>query len=107
MDSRQVPTVSQLRALEDDAEYQRLGLGEREAIALARECLPSVLLVSDNQPRRIALRAGVSVVNIPAFLLACKQSGIVRQTELLAMITDLQTKDFYGFRKDVLDLLTS
>lgn len=94
-------------ALEGLAEYQRLGTGEQEAIALARECSPSVLLVNDNQARRVAARVGVNVVNIPAFLLACKQSGILSRAELSAIIADLQTKDFYTFRQDVLDLLMS
>lgn len=94
-------------ALAGLAEYQRLGLGEQEAIALARECSPSVLLVNDNQARRVAARVGVNVVNIPAFLLACKQSQVLDRTELTAIIADLQTKDFYTFRQDVLALLMS
>jgi predicted nucleic acid-binding protein len=93
--------------LEGLVEYQRLGAGEQEAIALARECAPSILLVNDNQARRVAARVGVDVVNIPAFLLACKQSGMVSRAELMAIIADLQTKDFYTFRQDVLDLLMS
>ncbi len=100
-----VPAQAQLDALNELDAYRHLGSGEREAIALARECSPSVLLVNDNQARRVAARLGVQVVNIPAFLLACKKSALVSQNELLAIIADLQTRDFYSFRSDVLDLL--
>lgn len=101
------PSPSRLEVLSSDEGFQRLGAGEQESIALALEHDGSVLLVNDNQARRIAARLGISVVNIPAFLLACKTSRLLDRNALADLIAALQEKDFYGFRQDVLDWLMS
>jgi predicted nucleic acid-binding protein len=101
------PSSAHLETLSTHDEFQRLGAGEQEAIALVLEHPPAVLLVNDNQARRVAGQLSVSVVNIPAFLLACKMSGLLDRNTLSDLITTLRDKDFYGFRQDVLDLLLS
>lgn len=99
------PAVTQLEILATEESFRRLGAGEQEAIALALEKKPTVLLVNDNQARRIAAKLGVDVANLPAFLLACKQARLVDQPTLSALIADLRAKDFWGFRQADLDLL--
>ena len=99
------PSVTQLETLATDESFRRLGRGEQEAIALAIEQKPTVLLGNDNQARRVAAKLGVDVVNIPAFLLACKQARLVDRQTLAALIADLRAKDFLGFRQADLDLL--
>ena len=99
------PSHSQIDALTRDGNFRRLGAGEQEAIALAIERSESVLLGNDNQARRIATKLGVRVINIPAFLLACKQTGLVNQKSMFTIIDDLREKDFFGFRQTDLDLL--
>lgn len=79
-----------------------LGAGELEAIALALEHPNSLLLTSDNRARREATRSGAQVVNIPAFLLACKVSGFLDRAQIAAIVRDLEEKDRYGFRQEVL-----
>jgi len=87
--------------------YHRLGRGEQEAIALARSRDDALLLTNDNQARLFAAGAGMQVVNIPAFLLACKLSGLSSRDELFELVTALESKDRYGFRADVRALLLS
>jgi predicted nucleic acid-binding protein len=53
-----------------NATFQTLGAGERACISLARTLPDAVLLMNDNQARHFARSVGVTVVNIPAFLLA-------------------------------------
>ena len=83
----------------------RLGAGEREAIALAIGRSGCVLLMNDAQAGRLAARFGVSVVNLPAFLMACKLAGLLDRAQMEEMIFALWEKDHYRFREDVQDLL--
>lgn len=99
----EIPAASLVEASEED--LQRLGSGEREAIALARQHEGSLLLMNDSQARRAAHRIGVATVDIPAFLLSCKESGFAGQEEIRDLIRALQEQDHYGFRKEILDLL--
>lgn len=101
------PSATQFETLVTDDLFRRLGAGEQEAIALALEKKPAVLLGNDNQARRVAARLGVDVVNIPAFLLACKLAGLVDRQTLSVLIDDLRAKDFFGFRQSDLALLLS
>jgi predicted nucleic acid-binding protein len=96
-----------MRALLNDERFGHLGRGEQEAIALAREHQEAVLLMNDNRARHQATNYGVHAVNIPAFLLACKMTGLLDPQEMARVIADLQEKDYYGFRRDVLNLLLS
>lgn len=96
------PALARLTTLQQDELFARLGSGEQEAIALALERPGAVLLMNDNQARRVATSLGVTVIHIPAFLLACKMAGLVDRKTLADLIAALQEKDYYKFRQDVL-----
>jgi len=85
----------------------RLGQGEMDAIALARQREDSILLTNDNRALEAARRAGLRVVDIPAFLLSCKQGGVLDREQIRSVIQALWEKDHYRFRKEVQDLLLS
>ncbi len=99
------PEPAQLEALASQAAFNRLGAGEQGAIALARQHLDSVLLTNDSQAIHTAAVLGVTAVNIPAFLLACKLAGLLNPPAMEQVVAALQAKDHYGFRQDVLALL--
>ena len=90
-----------------EAAFQTLGAGERACITLARTLPDAVLLTSDNQARRFAQSAGVTVVNIPAFLLACKLAGLVGPEQIAQIIQDLKEQDYYQFKSNICKLLLS
>lgn len=77
-----------------DSTFQALGAGEQACILLARTLPDAVLLMSDNKARQFAQSLGVTVVNIPAFLLACKMAGLVSPEQMVQIIEDLRAKDF-------------
>lgn len=88
-------TVAQNSAL------QTLGAGEQECVALARVRPDTVLLMNDNRARQFARSLGVTVVNIPAFLLACKMAALVGPEQVAQIIDDLKSKDYYELRPEV------
>jgi predicted nucleic acid-binding protein len=88
-----------------DTTFQTLGPGERVCITLARTLPNAVLLMSDNKARQFAQSVGVNVINIPAFLLACRETGLVEPEQMLRIIQDLKDKDYYKFKPSVRDLL--
>jgi predicted nucleic acid-binding protein len=90
-----------------DPDFVGLGKGEREAIQWALNTPGSLVLMNDLKARRIAHRLGVDTVDIPAFLLSCKDSGFLSLAKVREVIEALQEKDRYGFRKEVLDRLLS
>ena len=100
-----VPGSQGLPGVAPQVGRHELGAGELEAIALALEHPNSLLLMSDNRARHEAIRNGAQVVNIPAFLLACKISGFLDREEIAAIIRDLEEKDRYSFRQEVLTRL--
>ena len=61
--------------------------------------------MNDNKARQFARSLGVIVVNIPAFLLACKMANLVSPAQMEQIIRDLRTKDFYTFQAEIRDLL--
>ncbi len=65
-----------------------LGPGKREAIALAVESKPSLLIVDDLPARKIARMLGVNVVETAGILLAAKRRGFIEslRTELDGLI---------------------
>lgn len=101
----QAPTISTLEHLRTFAEYNLLGAGEQESIALALPIDDAILLCNDNRARRFAQSVGVQVVNIAAFLLACKTTAFLESAELERVIQDLAKLDHYRFRQDELDHL--
>ena len=60
----------------------------------------SILLISDNKARKIASKNKIAVLNIPAFLLACKEIGILDKGNIATIICDLKEKDYYEFSKE-------
>jgi hypothetical protein len=50
---------------------------------------------------------GVTAINIPAFLLGCKEAGFLSRDEIQQLITALEERDHYGFRKEMRLLLLS
>lgn len=101
----EAPEAQHLEDLSRQSGFLDLGAGEKEAIALVRQLPESVLLMNDNRARRQAQLSGIQAVNIPAFLLACKLSGFLSRDRIAEVVRDLQEKDHYGFRADVLALL--
>ena len=87
--------------LVEDSDFQALGSGEQECILLARVLPDVVLLMSDNKARQFARSQGITVANIPAFLLACKMAALVSPEQMVQIIDDLKTLDYYEFRPDV------
>jgi len=88
-----------------DSTFQALGAGEQACILLARTLPDAVLLMSDNKARRFAQSLGLTVANIPAFLLACKMANLVAPEQMKQIIQDLKDKDFYEFKSEIRDAL--
>ena len=84
-----------------------LGAGELQSIALAKQSEQALILSNDNSARRLARQLGLKAIDIPEFLLSCKTSGFLDRKELQELIRELQEKDRYGFRKEVLERLLS
>ena len=92
-------------ALYQDEAFTTLGEGEQESMLLALDSTDAVLMMSDNQARRVAQAQGIRVLNIPAFLLACKMSGLIEREEMAQTIRDLKEKDYYKFKQEVREAL--
>ena len=92
-------------ALYQDEAFTVLGEGEQESMLLALDSTDAVLLMSDNQARRVARSRGIRVLNIPAFLLACKMAGLIEREEMAQTIRDLKEKDYYEFKHEVREAL--
>lgn len=88
-----------------DSTFQNLGAGEQACISLARATPDSILLISDNRARQFARALGLTVVNIPAFLLACRMAGIVSPEQMAQIVQDLKDKDYYEFKSEIRDAL--
>ncbi len=87
--------------------FRDLGAGEQACIVLACAATDSVILMSDNKARAFAQSLGVTVVNLPAFLLACKIAGLLDQAAIAQVIRDLKDKDYYEFKADIRAALLS
>lgn len=89
-----------LKRMETDNEFANLGSGEKECLVLCKQFPDSILLMSDNKARKIANKNNIAVLNIPAFLLACKEIGILGSDDIAIIIRDLKDKDYYEFSKE-------
>ena len=85
-------------ALRQNAVFQNLGAGEQAGLLLAQHDPDSVLLISDNLARQFARTLGLTTVNIPAFLWACRLAGLIQPDQMAQIILDLKSKDFYDFK---------
>lgn len=81
----EIPSTDE--TLVQDSTFQTLGSGEQECILLARALPDAVLLISDNKARQFARLQGTVVVNIPAFLLACKMAVLVSPEQMVRSST--------------------
>ena len=63
--------------------------------------------MSDNKARAFAQSLGVTVVNLPAFLLACQIAGLLDRAAMAQIIQDLKDQDFYEFKADIRAALLS
>ena len=84
-----------------DRDFDNLGNGEKECIALCKKFKKSLLLTSDKKALGIARKHDVKAINIPAFLLACKSSAFLNTKEISCIIQDLKIKDYYEFSDDM------
>jgi predicted nucleic acid-binding protein len=87
--------------------FRDFGAGEQSCMILARAMADSVVLMSDNKARALAQSLGITVVNLPAFLLACKTAGLVNRTEMVQVIQGLKDKDYYEFKTEIRAALLS
>jgi len=78
-------------------EFDRLGTGEKECMALCKQYQNSMLLISDNKARKVARKNGIVVLNIPAFLLACKKTMFLENNEIALIMKDLKQKDYCNY----------
>jgi len=92
-------------ALYHDEAFAALGEGEQESMLLALDSTDAVLMMSDNQARRVARSRGIRVLNIAAFLLACKMAGLIEREEMAQIIRDLKDKGYYKFKHEVREAL--
>lgn len=103
----ETPPIAALDRLRRLSEYNQLGAGEQESIALTLNRAEASLLCNDNRARRFAQGMGIEVVNIAAFLLAAKISRLIELNDLQIIIAELGRLDHYRFRADVLAQLLS
>lgn len=90
-----------------EMDFENLGSGEKECIALCKQFQNSLLLISDKKALVIAKKHGVAVLNIPSFLLACKNTKFLTQEKISETIKDLKNKDYYEFSDQERRLLLS
>ncbi len=86
-----------LMRMENDIEFASLGSGEKECMVLCRKFQDSILLISDKKAMRVAGKNRISVLNIPALLLACKETGVLGGAEIAVIVRDLKKMDYYEF----------
>ena len=83
--------------MEHDIWFARLGSGEKECMVLCRKFQDSILLISDKKAMRVAGKNRITVLNIPALLLACKETGVLDRDEIAVIVRDLKKMDYYEF----------
>lgn len=85
-------------------ESEDLGRGELESISLAQK-FNGLLLTNDGKAAKFAESRGVTVMDVPIFLLHCKTSEHISNKELIQIINDLKEKDYYEFSTEVKERL--
>lgn len=75
-----------MRAAASADQALKLGAGEREAIALAKEIGADLLLVDDRKARKEARGRGLSVTGTLAVLVAASERGLVDLPEAIAAL---------------------
>lgn len=82
----QLPEWAEVRAAASADQALKLGAGEREAIALAKEIGADLLLVDDRKARKEARGRGLSVTGTLAVLVAASERGLVDLPEAIAAL---------------------
>ena len=75
-----------------------LGLGESEAIALAKEIKADLIVLDDDKARKAAFSEGLRVTGLLSFLIKAKEKDIIKKVKPL--IDDLRQKNFF-IREDL------
>ncbi len=83
---------------------ENFGRGEIESISLAEKS-NGLLLMNDRKAAKYAESRGVTVMDIPIFLLHCKTSDYLSNKELTQIIKELKEKDYYEFSTEVKEKL--
>ncbi len=86
------------------AESEDFGRGELESIFLVQQ-YNGLLLMNDRKATKFAESRGITVMDIPIFLLHCKTSNHLSNKELTQIIKDLKEKDYYEFAEEVKEKL--
>lgn len=79
---------------------ENFGKGELESITLAKET-NSLLLMDDRKAVNFAGCEGITVMDVPTFLLHCKTSNFISSKEVKEIIEQLKEKDYYEFSEEV------
>ncbi len=83
--------------MEHNIRFASLGYGEKECMVLCRRFQDSILLISDKKAMQVAGKNSISILNIPALLLACKETGVLDKDEIAVIMRDLKKMDYYEF----------
>lgn len=70
-----------------------LGLGESEAIALAKEIKADLVILDDDKARKAAISEGLRISGLLAFLVRAKEKGIIERVKPL--MDELKRKGFF------------
>jgi len=70
-----------------------LGLGESEAIALAKEIKADLIILDDEKARKIAKSEGIRITGLLAFLVQAKENSITKRVKPL--LDGLREKGFF------------
>jgi len=87
----------------NDSELDNLGAGEKECMAICKASSRYLMLTNDKKARLVAGKNGIAVLNISAFLLACKSSNFLDKNQIAGIVDDLKQKDYFVFSKDELE----
>ncbi|MBI2145882.1 hypothetical protein HYU22_00905 [Candidatus Woesearchaeota archaeon] len=90
----------EIKNIEGSISSEEFGAGEMESIALAEQT-SDILLMSDQSATRYAEQKGVTVLDIPTFLLYCKKKKILSKIDIQEIIRELKEKDYYEFSDEV------
>lgn len=70
-----------------------LGLGESEAIALAKEIKADLVILDDDKARKVAISEGLRVIGLLAFLIKAKEKCAIKKVKPLT--DELRQKGFF------------
>jgi len=90
-------------AASPDASLNRLGPGEREAIALAEELHADAILIDERDGRRIAERRHLRVIGTLQILSTAAESGLIDLPPVLAQLQETSFRASEGLLKVFLD----